>query len=189
MPVTRNMTLRSKAGEETIADNVGDQDTATTFSNNASTSGCMGGAKSKEGREQPALSQKILGHRDKNQDNINAGVGFKNWPDSRFPVIRKTARVKPTAEKLSQQRTMAIVYYPGEPIGFRFRLRSIGVVETWSTLLKTSGILNYPLTDSMRMNGYIKKQSSGDTFLIFATLSKFTLLWPVKDYFSVNVLI
>ena len=97
----------------------------------------------------------------------------RNTEDTKFPVIRKTARVKPTAEKLAQPRTMALIYYPNEPLGYRFRLRAISVVENWNSVLKKSGILNYPLSDSMRLNGYVKKHTSDDFFLIFATLREY----------------
>ena len=89
-----------------------------------------------------------------------------------FPVIRKTAKVKPPAAKFLQPRTWAMIYYPWENLGYRFKLRNVSVVENWNTTLKQSGVLNYPLTDQMRMQLYMRRHSGTEVFLIFCTLSK-----------------
>ena len=75
---------------------------------------------------------------------------------SAFPVIRKTGKLKPSPSKFLKPRTWAFIYYPWEDLGYRFKLRNISVVENWNTTLKTSGVLNYPLTDQMRMQGYME---------------------------------
>ena len=87
-----------------------------------------------------------------------------------FPVIRKSATAKPKAEQLMRSRSMAIVYFPTDGLGYRFRLRTVAVVEQWNSILKQSGILHYPLTDTMRLHGYAKRQDPADIFLIFCTL-------------------
>ena len=89
-----------------------------------------------------------------------------------FPTLRKTAKVKPDATKLMRARTMGIIYYPSEPLGFRFRLRNLSSVEGWNATLKASGCLNYPLTQSARLQGYTRKKSPSEVFLVFATLRK-----------------
>ena len=89
-----------------------------------------------------------------------------------FPTLRKTSKVKPDASKLMRSRTMVIIYYPSEPLGFRFKLRNLTSVEGWNSTLKASGCLNYPLTQSARLQGYTRKKSTSEVFLVFATLRK-----------------
>ena len=89
-----------------------------------------------------------------------------------FKIIRKTARMKPETHKLMQARTLAIVYKPMEALGFRYRVRNIQVVESWNKGLKNSGILNFPLSQTQRMHGHLKRDSPDEPFLVFATLRK-----------------
>ena len=93
-----------------------------------------------------------------------------------FSVIRKVAKVKPPEDKLMKSRSMGIVYFPEEPLGYRFRLRALEKVESWNETLKRSGILNYPLTQPMRLRLHHKKdkkESITDVFLVLATLREF----------------
>ena len=90
---------------------------------------------------------------------------------TKFVTIRKISRLKQDASKLMAARTAAFVYYPAEPVGFRFRLRRIEVIQAWNKTLKTTGILQYPLSQSQRLSLFMKAESE-EIFLVFATLSK-----------------
>ena len=89
-----------------------------------------------------------------------------------FSVIRKVAKVKPPEDALMKQRSMAITYFPVEPLGYRFRLRSLDKVQGWNDALRRSGVLNYPLTEPMRFRIHDKKDADTEVFMVFATLRK-----------------
>lgn len=94
-----------------------------------------------------------------------------------FNIIRKVSKAKAAEHNLLRPRTMCVVYYPEEALGYRFRLRCITQVQSWNATLKNSGVLNYPLTDPMRLRMYHKK-STMTVFLVFATLSEYFITVP-----------
>ena len=89
-----------------------------------------------------------------------------------FNIIRKVSKAKADEHNLMRARTMCIIYYPEEAIGYRFRLRCLSQVQSWNSTLKKSGVLNYPMTQPMRLRGY-HKNSTLTVFLVFATLSQY----------------
>ena len=95
----------------------------------------------------------------------------------RFPVTSNIQKLKRKADYLLKPRRYVIVHLVNESVGRRFRYRTIDHVEAWSPMLKSEGVLKFPLSQKSRLDTfYMNTETRSGPFHVFSTMSEFFMV-------------